>query len=240
MQYQQREGITVTEAGREQRVTWPYTSFKTMTNLFERLEEDQAIPPKIDRSFLGGSEGQKTQVLAALKFFDLIGDDGAVKPLFQQIVGATKERPKLIRGLLEKHYPEATRLAGVHATTQQLQDTFAPLGGDTLRKAVTFYLHAAKYSGHPLSRHFKVPSGFASARRGRPRGGQAENPTPPAPQLPATPSDPKAQYLQLLMESAKKPDGTLDPEILNRIEMLLQLQSGTPPKTTATGPHSQG
>ncbi len=226
----------MTDVARDQRVTWPYTSFKTLTNLFERLEEDQAIPPKIDRSFLGGSEGQKTQVLAALKFLELIGDDGAVKPAFQQIVGAGKERPRFIRALLAEHYPEATRLAGVHATTQQLQDTFAPLGGDTLRKAMTFYLHAAKYANHPLSRHFKVPTGFASARRGRLKAPQYESPPAP-PAVPAVAAtDPKTRYLQLLMEAAKKDDGSLDTGILDRIEKLLA-ENG---KGTATGPHSEG
>src|SRR4051812_5727502 len=92
--------------------TWPYTSFKTLLNVLGRFKG--AVPPRIDRSALGGSEGQKTQVLGTLRFFQLIGDGGEVTPAFHELVNNEKDRPRLIRELLEKSYPEANRLGTVN------------------------------------------------------------------------------------------------------------------------------
>lgn len=204
-------------------LTWPYTSFKTLLNFIQKLTADKAVPPRIDRSILGGSEGQKTQVLAALRFFGLIGDRGDVTPLLQQLVDDEKDRPRNMRALLQKHYPKATSLAEVNATTKQLEETFSGLSGDTLRKAMTFYLHAAKYAQHPVSKNFKIPSGFRSggARKPRTSNGAESSLSPPAPPVPQTAiADAKARYLDMLLEKAKATD-TLDPELLNRIEKLL-------------------
>jgi hypothetical protein len=200
---------------------WPYTSFKTILNLLQRFADNQAVPPRIDRSILGGSEGQKTQVLAALKFLALISDNGEVTPSMQKLVEQEKERPRLIRELLGQHYPAATKLARVNATTKQLEETFTGLSGDTLRKAVTFYLQASKYAGHPVSKNFKTPTGFPSRSPGsrRPRTPNASGDmSPPPPPPPA--KDARARYLDMLLEKASKGD-TLDPELLNRIEKLL-------------------
>jgi hypothetical protein len=202
------------------RPAWPYTSFKTVLNFVLKLHENQAVPPRIDRSILGGSEGQKTQVLAALKFFGLIKDNGDVTPLLMQLVNEEKQRPRLIAELLRQRYPDATALAAVNATGRQLEETFSPLTGDTLRKAVTFYLHAAKFANHPLSKNFKVRSGYNRRPGNRQRQGSFEPlPTPP----PANPheTDAKARYLDLLLERAKTADGTLDEKLLDRIEKLL-------------------
>ena len=210
---------------RESKITWPYTSFKTVLNFVQKLEDNQAIPPRIDRSILGGSEGQKTQVLAALKFLGLIAENGDVTPLLQALVTEPNERPRRIRQLLQKHYPEATKLAEVHATTKQLEETFAPLGGDTLRKAMTFYLHAARYAQHPLSKNFKIPSGFrASGARRRSSTGPIVITDAPGATFNPAPSpvaDAKARYLDLLLERAKTADGALDEKLLDRIEKLL-------------------
>lgn len=203
---------------------WPYTSFKTLLNFILRLEENKAIPPRIDRSILPGSEGQKTQVLAALKFLGLVTDSGDVTPLMQRLVMEEKERPKIIRELLQKHYPAATQLAGVHATSKQLEETFSGLTGDTLRKAMTFYLHAAKFSNHPVSKNFKVPSGFS--RRPRTPRARADAPPPPSvmPPVNAPSVDAKSRYLDMLLEKAAK-DDKLDSELANRIEKLLGFKS---------------
>lgn len=216
------------ENARNAKPAWPYTPFKTVLNLLQRMEDGQAVPPQIDRSFLGGSEGQKTQTLAALKFFGLVeGPDNEVTAALHQLVNETNDRPRLIGQLLAKHYPDATRLGGLHATTKQLQDSFEGLTGDTLRKAMTFYLHAAKYAQHPVSKHFKVPHGQGATRGARrPKGanGNGNGKTPAAPieqaSQPKPPDDPKTRYLNMLMEKASASE-TLDVDLLDRIEKLL-------------------
>lgn len=207
---------------------WPYTSFKTLLNFIVRLEENKAIPPRIDRSILPGSEGQKTQVLAALKFLGLVTDNGDVTPLMQRLVMEEKERPKIIRELLQKHYPAATQLAGVHATSKQLEETFSGLSGDTLRKAMTFYLHAAKYSNHPVSKNFKVPSGFSrKSRTPRPRADTPSAPVTPPPMSPPV-TDAKSRYIDMLMEkAAAATDAEVEKDLLDRIERILELDAGT-------------
>ncbi len=201
-------------------VTWPYTSFRTVLNVLDKFKG--AVPPRIDRSALGGSEGQKTQVLAALKFFGLIKPGGEVTPIFQELVNNEKDRGRVIKGLLETHYGEAVRLGTINGTTNQLAETFKGLAGDTLRKAMTFYLHAAKFAGVAVSKNFKVPTGFArrGARRanngteddGAAGGGDAENAM----------QDARNRYVEFLMKRAEAME---DPEaserLYDRIERIL-------------------
>lgn len=212
----------------ETKPNWPYTSFKSLLNVLDRFRAAGGTPPQIDRSVLGGSEGQKTQIIAAMKFFGLLGGDGkTVTPLLTQLVADEKERPRIVRDLLAKHYPEATRLAQVNGTTKQLEDTFSGISGDTLRKAVSFYLHAAKFSKHPVSRHFKAPHGVGTSRPRRSRNSRQSVDESPAP----TPSvssieAAKARYLDLLLNKAKESsDGGLDTGLLDRIERLLGYDS---------------
>lgn len=205
-------------------LTIPYTSWKSVLNVTDRFKES-GLPPRIDRSVLGGSEGQKTQIIATLRYFAWIKENGDVTEAFSRFVNASdKDRHQIMKETLAKYYPKATELAAVNATTKQLEETFTGISGDTLRKAVAFYLHAAKYAGHPISKHFKVPSfiartnGSRSSGARRPSGAAAtidlEDETPPPP------SDPKTRYLEMLMDKAASSD-QLDTALLDRIEKLL-------------------
>jgi hypothetical protein len=211
---------------------WPYTSWKTVFNLILRFQGDGGLPPRIDRSVLGGSEGQKTQTMAALRFLGLIEEKGQVTPRFQQLVSNEKDRPKLFREVMEELYPDAVRLGTENATTKQLEETFTGLSGDTLRKAMTFYLHAAKFSQIKISPHFKIPSGFkASNAAKKQRSGNGSEPTSATTttqtRTPETPLvDAKTRYLDMLLERAGK-DDKLDTELLDRIERLLGTQTAT-------------
>lgn len=116
-------------------------------------------------------------------------------------------------------------IAGHASAFRFLAATLAILGigGDTLRKAVAFYLQAAKYAGHPLSKYFKTPA-FIAKSSGGPRrqraaannnSGDEEEETSPM-----APVDPKTRYLEMLMERAANSD-ELDTTLLDRIEKLL-------------------
>jgi hypothetical protein len=177
------EGGTV-NSKTEEKFSPPYISFRTLTNLVDRLKEE-GLPPQLDRSFLGGSEGYKTQVLAALRGLGMIGPNGEVLPRLTDLVNADNEaRREIIRTILEQYFPEPVRLGSINATQLQLEDAFREFGisGDTLRKAVAFYLKGAEYAGIPVSQHFKTPkvTRKAGSAASRPRtNGTGRSQTPP-------------------------------------------------------------
>jgi hypothetical protein len=155
----------------------PYFAFKTLTNLLVRMEE-HGPPNRVDRTFLKEMSGAgQTQFIAGLKSLGLIDDEGAVQPRLAQLVSEPDNRPALIGEILRERYPDAVALGRTNATTGELVELFGTahgVKGDTARKAIAFYLQAAKYAGDvPLSPHFKTPSvasGNGGARkRGRPR-----------------------------------------------------------------------
>jgi hypothetical protein len=141
----------------------PYIAFATLTSLIDRMHDEDGAPPQIDRSYLRSfSGGYQAQVLAALKSLGLIEDDGIVTDTLTRLVEASErsEREPIIADILHRHYPEPVRLGAVKATQGQLETAFREYGltGDTLRKAIAFYLAAAKYSNIPVSVNFRVPS----------------------------------------------------------------------------------
>ncbi len=206
--------------------TPPYTAFRTILNLIERMEKG-AAPPRIDRSFLSGSEGAKTQIIAALKSLGLIGKDGEVTPKLVELVKNSATRPNLFRALIEAHYADQIALGKVHATQRQLEESFDKyeLGSETRRKAIAFYLHAAKYAQVPLSPNFKAPR----LRSGGGNGGQRRRSSTPRPkegdafiEKPGADGDAemRKRYLDVLMKKVESSD-ELDDKLLNRIETLL-------------------
>jgi Family of unknown function (DUF5343) len=166
----------------------PYFAFKTLTNMIVKMEE-HGPPPRIDRTFLTGMSGAgQTQFIAGLKSLGLIDEDGVVQPNLVELVNKPDERPTLIGQLLRERYPEAIELGSGNATTGQLVEVFNGYGvqGDTARKAIAFYLQAAKYAGDiPLSPHFKTPTVKAQG------GGSKKRPKKAAPpaETPSTPVD---------------------------------------------------
>jgi len=156
--------------------TPPYFAFKTLTNMLTQMEE-HGPPNRVDRSFLTGMSGAgQTQFIHGLKSLGLIADDGTVQPRLTNLVTAADQRPALFGQLVRERYPEAVRLGNGNATTGELVDLFRDkygVQGDTARKAIAFYLAAAKYAGDvPLSPNFKTPTirtgAGSSRRRGRP------------------------------------------------------------------------
>ena len=98
--------------------------FQTLRSLWERMEKD-GVPPKIDRSFLTGAEGNKTLVLSGLKFLGLISETGDVNSSLVDLVSADLEhRPQVMHALLNAKYPQAIRLGVQNGTHRQLEETF--------------------------------------------------------------------------------------------------------------------
>lgn len=173
----------------------PYISFTSLTGLLDRMHNEGGAPPQIDRSYLSSfSGGYQSQVIAALRSLALIDDKGSVTERLTALVESDKrgERAVIIADLLREFYPEAVRLGTIKATQGQLEEAFRQygIGGDTLRKAIAFYLGAAKYANLPISTNFRVPSVTASDGRKTPGKGRGrkvnndagdERPHPPQP-----------------------------------------------------------
>jgi hypothetical protein len=172
----------------------PYISFAQLENVLERMR-NEGMPARIDRSYLGSWSGSaQAQFLKATASLGLRDEHGRPTETLKRLVAEPDARPSIIADLLRQHYPEAVAL-GQDATQAQLDEVFrrySGISGATTRKAMTFYLHAAKFAGIPTSPFFKAArsaGGGGGTRTGRARstrrtGAQGNNGTPPAPPAP--------------------------------------------------------
>ncbi|MGH3117516.1 MAG: hypothetical protein ACRDQ2_10490 [Gaiellales bacterium] len=175
------------EQATDTRFVPPYVSLKTILALIERMEKE-GVPRRIDRTFLVGmSGGYQTQVLNALRSLGLIsGEDGKVTDTLIELVESPDGRKKLFAKILWDRYHEPTRMGEERATHGELVETFRrdyELTGETLDKAVNFFLQAAAYAELPLSPFFKRPRASAATKRRAARKKNAvsssENPAEP-------------------------------------------------------------
>lgn len=220
--------------------TPPYNvSFRTFLNLFQRMEEEGGTPPRIDRSYLTNLAGQaQTYLISALRSFRLIEENGNHTKELDRLALEPAERPKLIGDLLRRFYPNAVNHGEMNGTAKQLEEAFSEYGltGDTLRKAMSFYLQAAEYSGLSISRYVQVRKAAPrkahtpTRRTGRrtPGGGRDAQPPPPTPEpQPDTTAALRAEYVKRLMDKALGAgEEAADPGLLDRIERLLGYDSG--------------
>jgi hypothetical protein len=218
----------------------PYIAFQNLLNLVQRLEAN--MPPRIDRSFLTGSGAANTQTLNALRALGLIDAAGVVQAPLIQLAKNAEERPRIVGDMLTTLYSKPVELGKINATQKQLEEAFEELGvtGDTRRKAIAFFLKAAKYAKLPMSPYFKTPSsrGNGAAPRkprkpdGRPKTGDggATGQNNPNPNASGTGAEPKigtlrAKYIEMLLQKAESQD-ELDADLLDRIETLLGFSEG--------------
>jgi len=214
----------------ERAFTPPYNiPFRTFLNLLQKMEEEGGTPPRIDRSYLRTFSGQaQTYLMGALRSFALIEENGDVTPELDALVLNSQDRPNLLGDILRKYYPAAIAHGEMHGTPKQLEEIFAEynLSGDTLRKAITFYLHAAEHANLPISRYMKLRKAqprrtTLGPRKSTPRTKpevQDVGGTGPALELS---SDLRKEYIKKLMERALATEGEPDAQLLDRIERLL-------------------
>lgn len=175
----------------------PYISFTQLTNVLDRMKAEGA-PSRVDRSYLGSWSGSaQAQFLKASRSLGLIDELGRPTQVLKDLVSEEEKRPAVMRAILEDKYPGPLAL-GKNATQQQLDESFRQyegISGSTTRKAITFFLHAAKFAGIELSPFFKAgrlstgggTTPRSSTRRrsrdqtGTNSEGEAMRPSPPAP-----------------------------------------------------------
>lgn len=145
----------------------PYISFETFRSFVGRLNP-QYLPPRIDRSMMVGmAGGTQTYLLQALRSFELVGDGNETRPALVELASGDDRFKTALGELLERCYPEQLELARRQGTSAQLIESFAASGysGSTVRKAVTFFLNAARAADAPLSPNFRAPTARVAAPR---------------------------------------------------------------------------
>ncbi|MGH9432786.1 MAG: hypothetical protein ACRD3T_14695 [Terriglobia bacterium] len=159
----------------KQRQTAPYVPFKTFLSAIESL--GPPTPHSIDRSlwpsFSGGITGQ---LLSAFRFFQLIDENGAPKQELALLVEQPAERKGVFQGLMKRAYEDVISIGLLKASPKQLDDALEGYGvsGATHRKAVSFFLQAARYCELPLSQHLSRQTRSRTRRKaGKFRNGDA-------------------------------------------------------------------
>lgn len=137
----------------------PYIAFKTLTDLIERMEREEP-PTRVDPSYLDSyAGGYRPTVISNLQTMGLLNKDFVPTDELKALVAGTEaDRKRLIAELVGRLYTEVLAL-GMNSTQGQFLEAFSSLGahGDTRRKAVAFFLKAAKYGGVETGTHWKTP-----------------------------------------------------------------------------------
>lgn len=148
----------------------PYLPFKTFLSSFDPFS--QGVPPKLDRGLWNQSGLMQGLIMNAYRFFKLI--DASDKPtrILQQIASKKNpERKAEIADLLRLGYP-AIMVQDLMTMTPKLLDEALEkhynVGGETKKKAATFFLQAAKWAGVPLGSFLADKTRNTSGVRRRP------------------------------------------------------------------------
>ena len=136
----------------------PYMSFTTLWSFIDELLS-RPLPPRIDRSIMASKSGSDQQNLTtAMKAFVLIDANQNVTGLRALEDSDEAARVAWLAERVRACYPEQLRISDVHGTEQQLRlsfkEGFALDSRETVRKSMTFFLHAARKANIPLSAHF--------------------------------------------------------------------------------------
>lgn len=219
----------------------PYLAWRTFFNLILQLDE-KGLPTRIDRSFLSQRSGvDQGYLIATLKTFEMIADDGTVLQPLKDLVAARDGRQPLVAQVLRAHYPEVFELPQ-NATQAELDEMFRAVfaqSGATLRKAQTFLLHGAAFAGLKLSPYFKTPRGVPGAagprrqrKRATPRGSAAATAAVTPVTVPAdtsltarpeaTGDEMRLRYFEVLLKKVDSAEET-DADLLDRIERLISV-----------------
>ncbi|WP_282944506.1 hypothetical protein [Cellulomonas endometrii] len=164
----------------------PYMPFQTFWNFLGDLSE-KPLPPQIDRSLMSSKSGtDQANLVGALKAFGLTDERGAVTRDLALLTESDIELRRLaLADLVRRFYSEPLKVSEVSGTEAQLRDVFRDefqiTSSDTMRKAIAFFLHAARTAGVELSSHFPQTRGGPGSS-GAPRA--RRSPTRKRPKVP--------------------------------------------------------
>lgn len=137
----------------------PYVAYRTFKAFLLSLK--QGVPHRIDKSIMTSlSGGVQSQLIQALKFFDLIAPDGAPNQslhVLVKVADADDQYPTVLKNLLVRCYPFLFTVPDRNLekmTAGQLQEHFAQVAtGDTVQKCIAFFIPAAKDAGIKLGHY---------------------------------------------------------------------------------------
>jgi len=194
----------------------------------ERMKND-GIPARVDRSYLGTASGSaRAQLTGAFKSLGLIDDELRPTPTLRELAEDSDGRPVIMRALLERHYAPIVAL-DPQATPQMLEEAFREhygIQGSTVRKAVSFYLAAARLAEIPVSPLFAAPraSSATGTRRRRVKKTEPE----PAARPVVDPMDTlRTKYVETLLDKFAQSNGEVDADLADRIERLVGFDAPT-------------
>jgi hypothetical protein len=214
--------------------TPPYLAWATFDNITEELR-GKGLPRKLDRSVLKGKSGStQAQYLAALRFMGMIDSEDRPTEFFKSYVETPDMRPQIMREIVQDKYGPILAL-GTDSTTAELTEKFRgySLSGETGRKAISFFLNAARFAGIPVSSHWPQTRPGVGGGRARANGTTAprrratrRKPAEPEARLPIRepPDDAKGRYIDLLLKKAEA-DDALDTDLLDRIERVIGIEN---------------
>ncbi len=226
----------VPEDGKQGASGAPYMSYKSFKTYLEKFQTE-GLPDRLDQSYFGNASGSLVaQVRGALRYLDLIDDNREPTDALRLIVDSKDDEQKAhLRELFEAKYADALALSKT-ATSGQLADVFRDRGlsGDTIQKAISFFLAMAADVDVEVSPLFKKGRVAATSNGGRRRKAAKPDakPASPPPVHHHTNSaeQQRSKYVEMLMDLATKSDGPVQTDLLDRIERALGYDNVSAPK----------
>jgi hypothetical protein len=141
----------------EKKVSAPYLPWPTFVTALDHIKAIGGVPNEINNSVFPSLNHQaKSQVLSAFKFLDLIDENGKPKgDTLNRLALQVEERKTVMRSIIEKQYPDIVALDFQKITPTELDNALGSsrynISGDTKKKAKTFLIKAAQFSGFTVS-----------------------------------------------------------------------------------------
>lgn len=162
-----------------------YVPFRTFLGAIESLEH--GLPKRLDRTIWRSQSGVvQSQIMMALRFFSLVDDEDRPTVALQRLVdGGQEKRQEQIASLLHHAYRDIIQHDLTKMTPKMLEDAMEQynVSGDTKRKAVRFFLQAARFAELPMHPLLQGTIRASSPRKRRVKNGRESGgeETPPKP-----------------------------------------------------------
>lgn len=129
-----------------------YVAFRTFLGAIEAL--GQGVPKRIDRTMWRSQSGiVQSQIMMALRFFNLVDEEDRPTPALHRLVDSPEDkRREQIAALLLYAYHDIIEHDLTKTTPKMLEEAMEQyhVSGDTKRKAITFFLQAARFAELPM------------------------------------------------------------------------------------------
>jgi hypothetical protein len=164
-----------------QKLLPPYLPYKTLLSSLDNL--GQGIPPKLDRSIWKNQPGTvQSQILSAYKFLGLMNDASGPTESLRELVQHRATPGVTMKKIIEAKYKAILTHDLSIMTTTMLNSEFETafgIDGETKKKAVRFFLQAAKANGFTLSKFLldqtRASSGARKRKSSKREGEPADN-----------------------------------------------------------------